>query len=99
MFKAFVNRNETTQDGKHSYDVSLGINGEDLLWMMPMSLQEVIQETEDEEVKDCFSKHNIVYLVAQKVVDITNLNDEEKKQELMEIVEKNFIDGGKNANR
>jgi hypothetical protein len=94
MFKAFITRNEVTTDGKQSYEVSVAINGEELFNMMPEALQNEILDLidQDEEIKDMFKRSFAFQIIAQKVVDITNMNNEEYQIELDEVSATSFFD-------
>lgn len=90
MFKIFLTKNEEGQVVK----ASLGFNGEELLNMLPEELIDAVVFTawESQEVNEFLNSSNVIHLIAQKVVDVTGMNEEEKMKEFEEITETNFFE-------
>lgn len=73
---------------------SFAMNGEELLGILPDELHDAIIFTawESQDVNNFFNRDNIIYLVAQKIKDVTGLTEDEKRKELDEVCGSNFFD-------
>lgn len=72
----------------------VGMNGENLLELLPDSVQEAIMELiegGDEDAKTFFKKSNLIYLAADDVVDCTFMTASDRMRELDKAVVPDFF--------